>query len=185
MRVWRNWQTRKIQVLIIARLCRFKSCYPHQAWGSPYSRKQKKCFWHFFCFLFFASPHAVPIVRTVRTRDARFHLAIPSLRSLQVLLRRRSKAFCFDFFCKKSRIWRFLLLFRQNAVLTNIRLRLLFLKSFRLFGLRLWRWDNDFKFKITYKIPQKSYLSENDNVVFFYLWQVLPLFVKAGFHEFF
>ena len=30
MRVWRNWQTRKIQVLMIARLCRFKSCHPHQ-----------------------------------------------------------------------------------------------------------------------------------------------------------
>ena len=30
MRVWRNWQTRKIQVLMVARLCRFKSCYPHQ-----------------------------------------------------------------------------------------------------------------------------------------------------------
>ena len=33
MRVWRNWQTRKIQVLMIARLCRFKSCYPHQQKG--------------------------------------------------------------------------------------------------------------------------------------------------------
>ena len=40
MRVWRNWQTRKIQVLMVARLCRFKSCHPHQkktpskfAWG--------------------------------------------------------------------------------------------------------------------------------------------------------
>ena len=30
MRVWRNWQTRKIQVLMVARLCRFKSCHPHQ-----------------------------------------------------------------------------------------------------------------------------------------------------------
>ena len=29
MRVWRNWQTRKIQVLMVARLCRFKSCHPH------------------------------------------------------------------------------------------------------------------------------------------------------------
>ncbi len=29
-RVWRNWQTRKIQVLMFARMCRFKSCYPHQ-----------------------------------------------------------------------------------------------------------------------------------------------------------
>ena len=29
MRIWRNWQTRKIQVLIAARLCKFKSCYPH------------------------------------------------------------------------------------------------------------------------------------------------------------
>ena len=30
MRVWRNWQTRKIQVLIVARLCKFNSCHPHQ-----------------------------------------------------------------------------------------------------------------------------------------------------------
>lgn len=29
MRVWRNWQTRKIQVLVEATLYRFKSCYPH------------------------------------------------------------------------------------------------------------------------------------------------------------
>ncbi len=29
MRVWRNWQTRKIQVLVGATLYRFKSCYPH------------------------------------------------------------------------------------------------------------------------------------------------------------
>ena len=28
-RVWRNWQTRKIQVLVAARLCRFNSCHPH------------------------------------------------------------------------------------------------------------------------------------------------------------
>ena len=27
--------------------------------------------------------------------------------------------------------------------------------------------------------------SENGIAVFFYLWRVLPLFVKAGFHEFF
>ena len=30
-RVWRNWQTRKIQVLMTARTCRFDPCYPHQA----------------------------------------------------------------------------------------------------------------------------------------------------------
>ena len=30
MRVWRNWQTRQLQVLVFARRCRFKSCYPHQ-----------------------------------------------------------------------------------------------------------------------------------------------------------
>ena len=29
MQVWRNWQTRKIQVLIIARLCGFKSLHLH------------------------------------------------------------------------------------------------------------------------------------------------------------
>ena len=30
MRVWRNWQTRKIQVLMLVTMCRFKSCHPHQ-----------------------------------------------------------------------------------------------------------------------------------------------------------
>ncbi len=30
MRVWWNWQTRKIQVLVGATLYRFKSCYSHQ-----------------------------------------------------------------------------------------------------------------------------------------------------------
>lgn len=30
MRVWRNWQTRKIQVLMPATAYRFDSCYPHQ-----------------------------------------------------------------------------------------------------------------------------------------------------------
>ena len=35
---------------------------------------------------------------TFRACDARFHLATESLCSLQVLLRRRSKAVCFDFF---------------------------------------------------------------------------------------
>ena len=28
--MWRNWQTRKIQVLMVERSCRFKSCHPHQ-----------------------------------------------------------------------------------------------------------------------------------------------------------
>ena len=36
MRMWRNWQTRKIQVLMVARLCRFKSCHPHQAQKAQY-----------------------------------------------------------------------------------------------------------------------------------------------------
>ena len=30
MRIWRNWQTRMVQVHMFARTCRFKSCYPHQ-----------------------------------------------------------------------------------------------------------------------------------------------------------
>ena len=29
MRIWRNWQTRSIQVLVGATRCRFESCYPH------------------------------------------------------------------------------------------------------------------------------------------------------------
>ena len=29
-RVWRNWQTRMVQVHVKAISCRFKSCYPHQ-----------------------------------------------------------------------------------------------------------------------------------------------------------
>ena len=30
MRIWRNWQTRTVQVRVKAISCRFKSCYPHQ-----------------------------------------------------------------------------------------------------------------------------------------------------------
>ena len=30
MRIWRNWQTRMVQVHMNASSCRFKSCYPHQ-----------------------------------------------------------------------------------------------------------------------------------------------------------
>ena len=29
LRLWRNWQTRKVQVLVTARSCRFKSYQPH------------------------------------------------------------------------------------------------------------------------------------------------------------
>ena len=29
MRIWRNWQTRMVQVHMNANSCRFKSCYPH------------------------------------------------------------------------------------------------------------------------------------------------------------
>ena len=30
MQMWWNWQTRKIQVLMVAIPCRFKSCHLHQ-----------------------------------------------------------------------------------------------------------------------------------------------------------
>ena len=29
MRIWRNWQTRMVQVHVRATSCRFDSCYPH------------------------------------------------------------------------------------------------------------------------------------------------------------
>ena len=29
VREWRNWQTRMIQVHVLVRACRFKSCFPH------------------------------------------------------------------------------------------------------------------------------------------------------------
>ena len=35
MRVWRNWQTRMVQVHVKAISCRFKSCYPHQRKRPP------------------------------------------------------------------------------------------------------------------------------------------------------
>gem|GEM_PF-625904 len=45
MRVWRNWQTRKIQVLVEATLYRFKSCYPHHgaAFESGNKNAEKPC----------------------------------------------------------------------------------------------------------------------------------------------
>ncbi len=30
VRIWRNWQTRMVQVHVLAREWRFKSSYPHQ-----------------------------------------------------------------------------------------------------------------------------------------------------------
>ena len=46
MRTWRNWQTRKIQVLMVERLCRFKSCCPHHypsRLTRAFSRKDFPC----------------------------------------------------------------------------------------------------------------------------------------------
>ena len=47
MRVWRNWQTRKIQVLVGAIRYRFKSCYPHQ---TRIKRTREKISSSFFLF---------------------------------------------------------------------------------------------------------------------------------------
>ena len=38
MRIWRNWQTRMVQVHMNASSCRFKSCYPHQTESERNSR---------------------------------------------------------------------------------------------------------------------------------------------------
>ena len=46
MRTWRNWQTRKIQVLVSICSCRFKSCCPHHC-----LKKRTFCW---FVFLFIA-----------------------------------------------------------------------------------------------------------------------------------
>ena len=45
LRMWRNWQTRKIQVLMVARLCRFKSCHPHQCCTRRLSKSWLPCFY--------------------------------------------------------------------------------------------------------------------------------------------
>ena len=50
MRTWRNWQTRKIQVLMVARLCRFKSCCPHQS-----KQKRTETIRFVFSYLWFAT----------------------------------------------------------------------------------------------------------------------------------
>ena len=43
MQVWRNWQTRMVQVHVNASSCRFKSCYPHHE-KSPFRRRRKGLF---------------------------------------------------------------------------------------------------------------------------------------------
>ena len=53
--MWRNWQTRKIQDLVIARLCRFKSCHPHHdSWikmlSTAKTLKNDEFFGVFCCF---------------------------------------------------------------------------------------------------------------------------------------
>ena len=45
LRMWRNWQTRKIQVLMVERSCRFKSCHPHQKTNKAVT------FWSWLVFL--------------------------------------------------------------------------------------------------------------------------------------
>ncbi len=39
MRIWRNWQTRMVQVHVKAISCRFKSCYPHQESAKNFLRR--------------------------------------------------------------------------------------------------------------------------------------------------
>ena len=102
MRTWRNWQTRKIQVLMVERLCRFKSCCPHQSNGS------------FRCFLFVRSPFparrlrlpvqctlprlATPVPRRPLSASAvrQVLLSAPSLNSLNFfVIKRMFELFCF------------------------------------------------------------------------------------------
>ena len=47
MRIWRNWQTRMVQVHMKAISCRFKSCYPHQV-KSYILRNQNVAFSYIF-----------------------------------------------------------------------------------------------------------------------------------------
>ena len=87
MRMWRNWQTRKIQVLMVARLCRFKSCHPHQYGASLKTGTKRRDTES----LFFIPENACALsaVEEYRNSDARTRryrlLAKPSRCSLQVL----------------------------------------------------------------------------------------------------
>ena len=60
MRTWRNWQTRKIQVLMVERLCRFKSCCPHHVVRTTdgrlaFSAKNMRLFHGLIFFRYFGS----------------------------------------------------------------------------------------------------------------------------------
>ena len=46
MRIWRNWQTRMVQVHMNASSCRFKSCYPHHDWVT---KKMSPNFFQYSC----------------------------------------------------------------------------------------------------------------------------------------
>ena len=88
MRMWRNWQTRKIQVLMVARLCRFKSCHPHQYGASLKTGTKRRDTES----LFFIPENACALSAVdseYRNSDARTRryrlLAKPSRCSLQVL----------------------------------------------------------------------------------------------------
>ena len=88
------------------------------------AENKKSAFGTFFLFSHLASPHAVLIIRLVRPRDARFHLAIPSLRSLQVLLPAPQRQNTALFIRKRQR--RFLLFMAGFAAFRESRLSRIF-----------------------------------------------------------
>ena len=61
MQVWRNWQTRMVQVHMNASSCRFKSCYPHQSRASTRKSRSGLFFLYGSVFAFIAGIYFVDV----------------------------------------------------------------------------------------------------------------------------
>ena len=82
MRIWRNWQTRMVQVHVKAISCRFKSCYPHHVEAKFALLRLflcKKVIRPLPCFSFFTKSHArltCSVVNALTTTRCRCQLFV-------------------------------------------------------------------------------------------------------------
>lgn len=71
MQVWRNWQTRMVQVHMNASSCRFKSCYPHQSRASTRKSRSGLLLYYGFALAFMTGIFFVNASQTESGRNSR------------------------------------------------------------------------------------------------------------------
>ena len=74
MRIWRNWQTRMVQVHMNASSCRFKSCYPHQSRASTRKSRSGFLLYYGFALAFMTGIFFVNASQTESGRNSRSRL---------------------------------------------------------------------------------------------------------------